>query len=238
MSKQKLLDEGNGDRPVDGARGMWSGQKGELTPTNLREAQLAVMARLAYVQKEHSAQLGFSINREQAVVAAVRPLMVEFGIVMFPIECKFHDVTEYVRGDGKRAEFMHGTRTFRFMHVPSGDFADVQVFTGAFDFSDKVMLKANTVAKKYGLLEFFCLETGNDESEVVLQRGEDNYDLYKRARQAILAADSSQAAQEKLEQCLATKRVEWSEEQKASLERAALNWQPKSQPTKPTRGDL
>lgn len=238
---QSLLDAPNGEQPSETASRF---AVPEVMPTlqpasackNLREAQLWVMRKVGYVQKTPSPQLGYAVITEQDVLIALRPAMVEAGIVCYPIsgEVKFG---EYVTGRGSRMETAQGWRVFRFEHV-SGDFRDIHVFTGAANSGDKAAGVACTYARKMALREMFCLETGLDELDVIEQRDSPNSDLYKRARAAIMTAPTKEAAAEKLETCLAVAQAEWTEDQRDSLKRVANNWQPKAPPKQPAGANL
>lgn len=184
---------------------------------SLREAQIAVMRDVSYVKRERSEDLGYSILTEQAAIAVIRPAMIEHGIVMFPIAATISKVDEYPTRSGGRMGRILGTRTFRFQHVGSGDFADVVVIAEGADGGDKAAGKLCTYGKKTALREFFCLETGNDETSVIEQRGADNERLFKRAITKIKTARTPEEADQFLTAIVGTKKAEWTQDQLASL---------------------
>jgi hypothetical protein len=158
------------------------------THKSLAAAQHAVMCEIAYVKKEKSDGLGYSFASEHELIAKLRPLMVANKIVVAPIKANMHESGGYKTAKGKDMVFGLGTMVFRFRHVDSGEFEDVEVFTEASDSSDKRGPKMNTGALKYALRQFFVIETGDDPDYMANERHGIVSDSVSRARTAIIAA--------------------------------------------------
>lgn len=178
---------------------------------------MAVMSEVEYLQRQHSPELGYAVLTEQVTIAALRPSMIRNGIVMRPVSCHYDKIGEYVTAKGARMAHMVGRRRFAFDHVDSGESTEVEVFAEAADSADRASSKMNTITKKTALREFFAVETGNDETAVVAQRGEPNERLFRRAVSAIKASKDAAATAAMLEKVLNSKSAGWTEEQVTSL---------------------
>lgn len=140
------------------------------------EAQLAVMREAPYVKKEKSAGLKYSFASETALIEKLRPVMLEHGIVgPIPVETTHLQSQDVKTSTGKEMACRLVSRVFKFVHVPTEQEAEVQVIGEAADSGDKAALKAQTIAKKYALREFFLIETGDDPDFLVFERGSPNY---------------------------------------------------------------
>ena len=98
---------------------------------SLREAQLAVMEDVGYVQKlgkVGTGKFGYTYAGEKELIAQLRPSMVTHGVVMFPFKSDVYETESYTTEKGSRVSIVLGTRVFRFAHVHSGDYTDVEVF--------------------------------------------------------------------------------------------------------------
>ena len=158
-------------------------------PTNIHEAQLACMEDVSYIRKERVQGLRYSVMSESEVISQCRPVLMEYGVVgPTPVEATFVCMQDVSKGDGVWQLFT-GTRRFRFTHVPSKTFDEVEVFAQDCDGQGKAANKAMTVAKRYALREWLLLETGDDPYEDVEEDG----DFYERACTAISEAKTDEA---------------------------------------------
>lgn len=116
----------------------------------------AVQGRVDYIQKEKKAGMKYSIVSHDAVTAKVRPLMVEFGVLYYPLLIQMEQV-------GNRTQMQMGVR---FVSVDDdGDYIDVATAGYGIDDQDKGPGKAISYAVKYALLKALGLESGDDPDE-------------------------------------------------------------------------
>jgi len=136
--------------------------------SNIHTAILAIMQSVGYVQKEKAkdSKISYSLKTENAVLDALRPAMLENGVVMYPVSVK--DVAHSSFEVGQYHTVWNrivATHVYRFYHVPSDTYQDVEIFGDGADPGDKAGNKSMTVSKKYALLETFLLLTGDDPDE-------------------------------------------------------------------------
>lgn len=134
-------------------------------PRDIHTAIIEVMKNVGYVQKQRSGDLKYTFAGERALIAAVRPFMVEFGIYMAVVE--YRDI---VRGDytTRNGAVMNSTSVsgvVRFTHAPSGTFIDVASVGEGSDSGDKSANKAATGLYKYAIRQTFMIETGDDPDD-------------------------------------------------------------------------
>ena len=192
---------------------------------SLREAQLAVMEDVVYVQKlgkVGTGKFGYTYAGEKELIAQLRPSMVTHGVVMYPVKSDVYETESYTTEKGSRVSIVLGTRVFRFEHVHSGDYTDVEVFAEASDRGDKRASKAMTLAKKYALREFFLIETGDDPDAEVTPRSTSNEDIFMRASAAINKAEDVDALEETVAKIRRYNDANWSEEQTKQLSDLAV----------------
>lgn len=116
----------------------------------------AVMKRVDYIQKEKKQGMRYSIVSHDAVTAKVRPVMVEEGVIYWPIQLDHQQ-------NGNRTEC---SMTVRFQNVDDpNDHIDVRTFGYGIDEQDKGPGKAMSYAVKYALLKALGLESGDDPDE-------------------------------------------------------------------------
>lgn len=129
---------------------------------NIHQAINAVMNEVGYVKKSRSAGVSYSFAGEAALIAAIRPAMVENGIYMHVL--KIDNVTRENITTAKGAQMINTliTATIRFTHAPSGTFIDSASTGEGFDSGDKSANKAMTGLYKYAMRQTFCIETGDD----------------------------------------------------------------------------
>jgi hypothetical protein len=129
---------------------------------NIHQAINAVMNEVGYVKKSRSAGVNYSFAGEAALIAAIRPAMVENGIYMHVL--KIDNVTRENITTAKGSQMTNTliTATIRFTHAPSGTFIDSASTGEGFDSGDKSANKAMTGLYKYAMRQTFCIETGDD----------------------------------------------------------------------------
>ena len=192
---------------------------------SLREAQLDVMEDVGYVQKlgkVGTGKFGYTYAGEKELIAQLRPSMVTHGVVMYPVKSDVYETESYTTEKGSRVSIVLGTRVFRFEHVHSGDYTDVEVFAEASDRGDKRASKAMTLAKKYALREFFLIATGDAPDAEVTPRSTSNEDIFMRASAAINKAEDVDALEETVAKIRRYNDANWSEEQTKQLSDLAV----------------
>lgn len=129
---------------------------------NIYEAINAVMQEVGYVNKSKAKELNYTFAGEAALIAAIRPSMVEHGIVVFPAGVSGLVVEQQLSGKGTPFTHAHGMFSFIFQHIGTDTSFVTQVAGEGIDYGDKAASKAMTVAFKYALRQTFCIETGDD----------------------------------------------------------------------------
>lgn len=123
---------------------------------NIHQRMAAVMAKVAYIQKEKKAGMRYSIVSHDSVTAKVRPLMVEHGIIYYPMH-----ITRSQSGNRTEVDMI-----VRFVNIDDPmDNLDVYTTGYGIDDQDKGPGKAMSYAVKYALLKALGLESGDDPDE-------------------------------------------------------------------------
>lgn len=160
---------------------------------NINEAIIAIMGHVGYVQKQKSNELRYTYAGEAALIEAIRPWMVEYGVFMY-VAGTFDVVrTPYQTKNGGNATNTTLRKLIRFVHAPSSTSIEVTAEGEGADSGDKSMNKASTGAYKYALRQTFCIETGDDPDK-------DPSEMYERrtARVADKAGDGEKKAPERV----------------------------------------
>jgi len=134
-------------------------------PKNIDEAILAIMKEVGYVQKQKGRDLNYTYAGEAALIAAIRPVMVESGVTVDVVGITNIQYSSYTTKSGT---VMHSTNlvaAVRFTHAPSQTSKTVQAPGCAADAGDKADYKAATGAYKYALRQTLCIETGDDPDQ-------------------------------------------------------------------------
>lgn len=136
-----------------------------MSELNVYQRINAVMKEVSYVKKDANVQ-GYKAVTHDQVTAALRKMMVKFGIVI-RLEQLTSEVIE--RKDKEKNINMllySGTYNVHFVNIDKPeDFLTVTMCAHAADNGDKAPGKAASYATKYAMLKLFSLETGeNDES--------------------------------------------------------------------------
>lgn len=137
-----------------------------VTHANIHEAKIAVMADVEYVQKNGVMKQGkgYKYVAVDDVIARLRPAMVEHGIHFSPTGMNVMFQEQYQTSGGTMMNRVILGVSYRLSHV-SGSYEDGYSVGEASDSGDKACNKAMTAAKKYALLQSFCLETGEDDPD-------------------------------------------------------------------------
>lgn len=156
-----------------------------MTALNLWQRMAAAQKQVSYVQKEKKAQMQYSIVSHDAVTAKVRPVLVENGILYYPVQITHSQ-------NGNRTEV---ALTVRFVNVDKPEeFLDVPSLGYGVDSQDKGPGKAISYAVKYALLKALGLETGDDpdfdqnaehEPEVIERKSHDRSPIVRKEYERI-----------------------------------------------------
>lgn len=127
----------------------------------IHEAINKVMDEVGYVKKSRAQNLNYSFAGEAALIAALRPSMVEHGLYM--TVSKIHNITRenYTTAKGTAMVNTVIHATVKFTHV-GGESIEVDAVGEGSDSGDKSSNKAMTGLYKYALRQTFCIETGDD----------------------------------------------------------------------------
>lgn len=120
---------------------------------NIHQRLAKAMEAVTYIQKEKKQGMRYSIVSHDAVTAKVRPVLLENGIVYYPVQTVHSQ-------QGNRTE---AHMIIRFVNIDDqNDTFDVESFGYGIDDQDKGPGKAMSYAVKYALLKTLGLETGDD----------------------------------------------------------------------------
>lgn len=137
-----------------------------MTSKNIHQRIAAAMQKVDYIQKEKKPGMRYTIVSHDAVTAKVRPVLLENGIVYYPVDLHQDQV-------GNRTQVR---LTVRFANIDDPkDCIDVPSLGYGIDDQDKGPGKAISYAVKYALLKTLGLETGDDadlEQDVVHRNDE------------------------------------------------------------------
>lgn len=135
---------------------------------NIHEAKLAVMQEVEYIQKNGAMKQGQSVQYKYVtvddVIARLRPKMIEHEIHFAPTKMELMSQEAYTTKNGAAMNRVVLGVAYRLTHA-GGTFEDGFAVGEGTDSGDKACNKAMTAAKKYALLQSFCLETGEDDPD-------------------------------------------------------------------------
>lgn len=129
---------------------------------NVYEAINHVMQQVGYVQKERGRDLPYTFASETAFIQAIRPHMVEVGLLVYPSSMIDLPAESFTSKKGATINITKLAMTYCFHHAPSGTFFFVNVIGKGMDSGDKDANKAMTAAFKYALRQTLMIETGDD----------------------------------------------------------------------------
>lgn len=137
---------------------------------NIHEAINAVMEEVGYVKKQKSQDVKYTFAGEAALIAALRPAMVEHGIYMHVSKIENVSREHLTTKSGTQMVNTLTTGIVRFTHAQSGTFVDSWSTGEGFDSGDKSANKAMTGLYKYAMRQTFCIETGDDPDTFSAER--------------------------------------------------------------------
>ena len=137
---------------------------------NIHEAVNAVMEEVGYVKKSRSSGVTYSFAGESALIAALRPAMVEHGIYMHVSKIENVVRENVTTKNGSQMVNTLTTGVVRFVHAQTGTFIESWATGEGFDSGDKSANKAMTGLYKYAMRQTFCIETGDDPDTFTAER--------------------------------------------------------------------
>lgn len=133
----------------------------------LYKAIQEVMEKVGYIQVtgQMKGQGNYRYASESDLLKAIRPAMLEAGLILIPVEIDdIYDDT-YKAPGGTIMNTARCVYTFKLIHVPTGQFELIRARGEGADIGDKSVNKAATGALKYALRQPFLIETGDDPEE-------------------------------------------------------------------------
>lgn len=128
---------------------------------DIHEAVVAIMHEIGYVQKQKSPNLNYTYAGEAALIAALRPVMIDHGVYCYVSKIvPTRDTFTTAKGTQMNTTLSHGEVTF--VHSKSGTSITVQAIGEGMDTGDKSANKSATGLLKYTLRQTFLIETGDD----------------------------------------------------------------------------
>lgn len=137
----------------------------DVKDMNLTQRISAITGQIEKVSKDGKMTDGprYNFARDVDVYAAVRPLLAEYEVAIFPALVEVTQ-TEQTTSTGKTT--YHSVGRFEFtVSCPVGDPMVMSWFSEANDNSDKGVNKLSAAALKYFLMRLFMIETGNDDPD-------------------------------------------------------------------------
>jgi len=134
-----------------------------------------LVSRVNYVQKSgENSHFRYTYLTETDLLDAVRPVMVELGLVFYP--CKAEVVHE-----SSSAGLITILYTYRLVDSETGETIDIQVVGMGADSQDKGAAKAATSARKYAVRQLVLVSTGDDP-----EKDEDSLDGLVKNTNAVM----------------------------------------------------
>lgn len=128
---------------------------------NVHEAINMVMGRVGYVQKETKG-LPYSFASEPAFIKAVRPHLVDVGLIVYQSGVELLERNEFTSKKGALGTNVLFRFEWTWVHVPTETSITVTSIGEGTDYGDKGANKAMTVAMKYNMRQTLVIETGDD----------------------------------------------------------------------------
>ena len=134
---------------------------------SLREAKIALMGDIGYVQKT-GRQQGFTFASDADIIRAVRPKMAYHGLTVRVKDIAWIESVMREKGEHAKSQQYLGVAKFTWVvtHVDSGETEESVSIGEAQDGADKRAGKIQTYARKYFLRDWLLLETGDDPDEI------------------------------------------------------------------------
>lgn len=166
-------------------------QEFEIKPEDVKtiyQAINAVMNQVGYVRKQKGSGLNYTYAGEAAFIAAVRPWLVTYGIVITPEVVSEVETREYSTKNGTQMTNVAMTIQYRWTHAPSNTFTIVSARGEGSDSGDKAINKASTGSYKYGLRQALVIETGDDPDNTASLSQERSTSMSAPVKTATLAS--------------------------------------------------
>lgn len=145
-------------------------------PKNVHEALNQLMGRVGYVQKESKGELPYTFASEPAFIRAVRPHMVDLGLIIYQTDVEKLYIESYTSKKGSIAFARIFKFWFTITHTPTETHQVVTAIGEGTDYGDKASNKCMTVALKYVMRQSLLIETGDDPDQF-------NSDDFERAKE-------------------------------------------------------
>lgn len=130
-----------------------------MSDKNIYQRVNAVMSECEYLQKKQ-AQQGKGVRYDE-VMAMIRPLLIEHGIVMVTTQLSMQCLNNV---EGTKQKIYEGRYSLKLVNMDNpSDFIEHMAFAHGMDGGDKGAGKAHTYAMKTMLVKGFGIETGEDE---------------------------------------------------------------------------
>lgn len=122
----------------------------------------AVMKAVPSVEKKGRNKFhNYDYATESDIVAALRPIMADVGLVCIPTQGERIEA-ERTTSRGNKTMVVRIQHRFAFIDADDGSSVEVTVYGEGEDAMDKASYKAFTGAQKYALMKTFLLSTGDD----------------------------------------------------------------------------
>jgi hypothetical protein len=161
--------------PAASAGGQWAVASLPPTGTSLAflRAKLQVWEECPYLLKKEGKGLKYTFASEADLIALVRPALIRAGILITPVRSEVVEDGEFKTSGGSVMRRVLVKQVYRFTHVGSGWYEDVEMHGEGADIGDKAANKAMTDAMKYAVRQWAMIETGDDPDK-------QSSDLYRR----------------------------------------------------------
>ena len=131
-----------------------------------------VMQMVSHIEKDaKNAHQGYAYSSDANITATVRTAMLKVGLVMHLGQTKTGDVIQTPKG----GNVVQITQEYVLCCITSGESITCSVPGQGYDSTDKGVYKALTGAKKYFLLQTFCIPTGDDPEKDSAHKGVTTY---------------------------------------------------------------
>lgn len=165
----------------------------ETKPLNIFQRLNEVRKRVSYLQKDKqvgSGGWGYKAITHDAVTAAVREHLIEFGVLVVPNLIEGNVIlTGTQTGKGIPIIRYEALYEVNFVASDTGDALVMKVAAHALDEGDKAPGKALSYATKYAMLKLFSIETGEEEEERITQKRKYSDDPGQQLAEKIIDAN-------------------------------------------------
>lgn len=149
------------------------------------EKMLNVMSKVSYLKKDGFVETtkgrGYKALTDEKVLTAIRPILVEERLMMYPIRAEQRRSDEKVTTFDQKGNPIERTNritdvnmVFRIVDVDNpSDFIEIASCGTGVDTQDKGIGKAQTYAKKYAILNSFLIPSGEDTDQISSEKYDD-----------------------------------------------------------------